>query len=257
MALRLSKALRNYLLEGGSMKHAMSNCVLKVYSGAQPATADAAPTGTLLVTYSKAGGALTREVRATGTVTLTGGGAGSVDTITVNAIDVLGGSVPFNTTLAQTATDVATAINNNPKNHLFEASAVGAVVTLKAKPGLGAVPNGWVVAGTNTTITTSYVNMASGVTAVNALNWGDAAAGILVKLPTDVWQGTAVATGTAGYFRFEASVTDAGALDSTESVLRIDGAIANSGAELNMTSTSIASAAVQTVSSFSLTLPTA
>ena len=64
MALRPSIALRNFVAEGGSLKKALSNCVLKVYSGAQPATAEAAPTGTLLCTYSKSSGALTREVQS-------------------------------------------------------------------------------------------------------------------------------------------------------------------------------------------------
>lgn len=257
MALRLSAALRNALNEMGSFKHVMSNCVLKVYTGAQPASAEAAPTGTLLVTYSSGGGAITREVYSSGSVALTGGASGSVDTITVNSLEIMGSSTPFNTSLAQTATDIVDKINNNPKNLLFVASRSTNTVVITAKPGLGTLANGWVVASTATTITKTDTNMASGVLAVNALQWGDSAAGTLVKHPTQTWQGTAAATGTAGYFRFEASVTDAGALDSLEAVLRMDGAIATSGAELNMANTAITVSAVQTISSFSVTLPTA
>lgn len=257
MALRLSTAFRNALNESGSWRNMLSNCVLKVYTGAQPADANQAPTGTLLVTYSDAGGAITREVLASGTVTLTGGASGSVDTLTVNSLEIMGSSTPFNTSLSQTATDVANKINFNPKNLLFAASAAGAVITITAKNGLGTLANGWVVASTATTITKTDVNMAGGVLAVNCLKWGDSAAGILAKHPTQVWQGTAVATGTAGWFRFEASVSDAGGVDSSELVMRVDGAVATSGAELNMPSTSIVSAAVQTISSFSITLPTA
>lgn len=258
MAWRPSKALRNYLLEGGSLKHALSNCFIKVYTGSQPANAEAAPTGTLLVTYSRASGAITREVQSVGSVDLTGGASGSVDTITVNSISILPAAVPFNSSLAQTAQDVCDAINNNPKNHLFECFVTSTdVINIRAKRGLGALPNGWVVASTVTTITKTDSNMAGGVDAVNGLNWGDAAAGAIVKLASETWSGVAGATGTAGWVRVESAVSDPGTLDSSESIIRADGAVATSGAELNMTPTSITSGATQTISSFSITLPTA
>jgi hypothetical protein len=258
MSARFSKAIRNFMLEAGSLKQALSNCKIKFYTGSQPADADAAPTGTLLVTFTKSGGAHTAEVLSSGSMTLTGGGSGSVNTVTVNSIDILGAAVNYNTSLAQTALDVITQINNNPANLLFVASSGGsAVITIKAKPGLGALPNGWVVSATLTTITASYSNMASGVTAVNGLTWGDAAAGVLVKHPTEVWQGTAVASGTAGWYRVEAAVADSGGADGSEVYLRHDGAIAASGGEVNSTNTSISSGGVQTLNSFTITLPTA
>lgn len=258
MSARFSKAIRNYLLEAGSLKNGLSNCKIKFYTGSQPADADAAPTGTLLVTFTKSGGAFTAEVLSSGSVTLTGGGSGSVNTVTVNSIDILGAAVSYNTSLAQTALDVITQINNNPANLLYVASTGGtAIITIKAKPGLGTIPNTWVVTSTLTTITASYANMASGVTAVNGMTWGDSAAGVLVKHPTEVWQGTAVATGTAGWYRVEAAVVDSLAVDSSEVYLRHDGAIAASGGEVNSTNTSITSGGVQTLNSFTITLPTA
>jgi hypothetical protein len=257
MALRLSDALRNALNESQSFKHAMSNCVMKWYTGSQPATAEAAPTGTLLCTFSKASGALTREVYSLGSVDLTGGASGSVNTITVNSIGILPAAVPFNTSLAQTAADVCTAINNNPLNQLFFAFVTSTdVINIQAKPGLGATPNGWVVASTVTTITKTDSNMAGGVTAVNGLNWGDSANGIIVKA-TETWSGVASATGVPGWFRFEAALTDAGALDSADAILRMDGAIGTSGAELNMAVLSVTSGVTQTIDSFSVELPTA
>jgi hypothetical protein len=261
MALRLSTALRNALNTGGSMLNLMANCVLKVYTGAQPSTADAAPTGTLLCTYSKSGGALTREVLAVGSVALTGGGSGSVNTLTVNGLEIMGSATAFDGTLIQTATDIVAKINANPQNLLFTASnanGTSATITITAKPGLGALPNGWTVASTVTTITKTDTNMASGVNAVNGLSWlWPSAAGVLSK-DANVWQGTAVATGTAGWCRFEAAVNDPGTLDTTPFVIsRIDGAVATSGAELNMGSTAVVSGAIQSVASFTITLPTA
>ncbi len=258
MSLRPSKALRNFLLEAGSLKHALSNCFIKVYTGSQPANAEAAPTGTLLVTYSRASGAITREVQSVGSVDLTGGGSGSVDTITVNSIAILPASVPFNTSLAQTAADVASAINDNPKNYLFEAFVSDTdKINIRAKPGLGALPNGWVVASTVTTITKTDANMASGVDAANGMNWTDSAAGVITKKASETWSGVAVAGGTAGWFRVEAAVSDPGTLDSTESLIRLDGAVATSGAEMNLGTTTIVNGATQTISSFSITFPTA
>jgi hypothetical protein len=257
MALRLSTGLRNFLNEAGGLKQALNNGKMMIYSGAQPASADDAASGTLLATITKASGALTEEVQASGTVTLTGGASGSVDTLTVNSLEIMGAAVPFNTSLTQTATDVATAINNNPQNLLFVASAAAAVVTIKAKPGLGALANGWVVASTGTTITTSDVNLASGVTAVNGLTFGDASAGQLVKNPAETWTGLGVAAGTAGWFRYEGAVADTEGSDTAELYIRLDGNIATSGANLNMSSTGVAVGATQTISTFSLTVPAA
>lgn len=265
MAWRPSKALRNFLLEGGSFKMAMHNAALKVYTGAQPATAEAAPTGTLLVTYSDASGALTREVRAYGSVELTAGSSGSVDTVGIKlgssgaTIALLPSAVSYATSLANTAALVAAAINNNPKNVYVDASVPsGAIIRLTAKPGTGSVPNSsWEVVSTVTTLSKTDTNFASGVTAANGLLWDDASAGAITKRSTQTWSGVAVATGTAGWFRIEASVSDAGTEDTTESVLRVDGSVATSGAELNMTPTSITSGATQTISSFSITLPIA
>lgn len=50
--LRFSTGLRDYVLGTGSFKGALASCFIDVYSGAQPASADAAPTGTKLGTYS-------------------------------------------------------------------------------------------------------------------------------------------------------------------------------------------------------------
>lgn len=257
MAMRLSKALRNSVLEQGSMKHAMSGAVIKFYSGAQPATADAAPTGVLLCTYSDAGGAVTREVRAVGSVALTGGASGSVNTITWAGLEIMGSATNFNVSLAQTAQDIVDKINKNQRNLFVDATLTPAsTITLTARPGLGALGS-QTVASTTTTITKTDTNTTGGVTQVNGLKWGDAATGVLVKDPSQTWQGTAAASGTAGWFRIEASENDAGATDGLEAVKRIDGSIATSGAEVNMPSTSIVALAVQTIASFSITLPTA
>lgn len=193
---------------------------------------------------------------ATGTVTLNSGASGSIDTLTVDGISIIDAAVAFDTSLTLTATALALAINNAASDPEYHATSAGAVVTIIAKRGSGAGANGLVVASTVTTLTKTDANMASGVTAVNGVNFGIAAAGVLVKLASQVWSGVAGATGTAGWFRFVGAVADSGVTDTTESDIRLDGAISTSGAQLNMSSTSIVSGATQTVSSFPITLPT-
>jgi hypothetical protein len=255
MALRLSTAIRNHILNGGSLKTALKGGVLKLYTGSQPASADDAPTGTLLCTFSDAGGTPTREVRATGTVTLTGGGSGSVNDVTVDGVSIIGDVVSFDTDLSTTAAALADAINKHVSTPNYSASVSGAVVTIQAAPGSGASPNTFVVTADLTTITATYGDMASGVDAVNGLEFDAAAAGVMTKDSLQVWQGTAVGSGTAGWFRYEAAETDSGAADAAERYNRMDGAVATSGAQLNMSSTTITALAVQTLSSFQVTMP--
>lgn len=84
------------------------------------------------------------------------------------------------------------------------------------------------------------------------LEFDDAASGVLSKKSTETWSGTAGNTGTAGWFRLYAP---GDALGSSTTDERLDGACGTSGAELNMSSTSIVSGAVQSISTFQLTMP--
>jgi len=111
------------------------------------------------------------------------------------------------------------------------------------------------VASTATTITTTDVNLASGVTAVNGLKFGNSVTGVLSKRTAQTWSSVAALTGTAGYFRFIGSIVDTLLTDTLETQVRIDGSISTSGGDLNLTSTAIASGATQTISQFDLTIP--
>jgi len=83
------------------------------------------------------------------------------------------------------------------------------------------------------------------------LTFDDAVNGIIKKNSQEIWSGTAVATGTAGWFRLQ-SYNDPESLSETAE--RIDGAIATSGAELNMSNTTIEKDAVQTISLFQISI---
>jgi len=237
------------------MKRAFHGGVLKIYSGSQPSSADAAATGTLLATITDASGALTNEVLSSGSVELTGGASGSIDALTVDGVSLIDNVVPFNTSLAQTASDLADEINSSLSTPEYTASVSGAVVTITAAPGTGTGPNTFAVVTTTTTITKTDTNFSGGVAAVNGLKLGDTVAGVVSKLSSQTWSGVAGAGGTAGWFRFYASEADDGSADTAAAKKRIDGAISTSGSQMDMASTTITSGSTQTVNTFALTLP--
>jgi hypothetical protein len=77
--------------------------------------------------------------------------------------------------------------------------------------------------------------------------------GVLSKETTQIWSGTNAATGTASFFRIETQADDG---SSSTSLQRIQGTVATSGADLNLASTSLVSAALQTIDYFSVAMPT-
>jgi len=254
MTLKYSTGARQYLANSGSLRNAFNNGRIEIYSGAQPANADAAVTGTLLCTITANSAAKTDEVLATGSLTLNTGAAGSVDTLTVNGIEIMGASVPFNTSLAQTAADVAAQCQRYNSFVEYDVTSSGAVITITARRGTGASPNGFVVAATFTTITGTPANMASGVTAVNGLSLQQAVAGVLDKDANQIWSGVNGASGTAGWYRWYGSTADAGGLDSAGVEIREDGSIATSGADLNMAgSTSLTATATTAITGWQRT----
>ena len=257
MTARYSTAVRNFVGAEGSYDSAWRGGKILIYSGSQPASADHAPTGTLLVTITDASGSHTDEVRATGSVELTGGGSGSVDGITVDGIEIMSGAEAFDTSLTVTAANVAANINAHQSFPNYTATSAGAVVTIRARRGLGTEANGYVVTSSTTTITTTDTNLSSGVDSANGLKFATSASGVLAKLSSQTWSGVTATTGTAGWFRFVGAIADSGVLDSSATEIRLDGAVSTSGSQLNMSSTAFTASAVQTVTSFNITLPAA
>lgn len=266
MSLRFSPALQNFIAETGSWKNAFDGGSILVYTGAQPASPDLAVTGTLLATITNNSGALTPETLATGVITFTSSG-GSVDTLTLLGVEIMGSSTAYTTDLTTTAAAVATKINRNPKNKFVIATSALGVLTLTARRGFGTLLNSAALACTTTTMVATITSTSfgsgtggsfAGVDVVNGLLMDfNAAFGVMTKRADQTWSGSGAATGTAGWFRYYSSVSDAGALDSSALYLRMDGAIATSGAEMNMSSTSVVLSAPQTVSAFSFFVPAA
>lgn len=149
MTVRLSTGLRTALAGTTGFGSAFANGVIEIYSGTQPATADAAVTGSLLGTVTLSSGAFT--------------------------------------------------------------------------PGV----------------------------ATNGLTFAAASAGAISKSGT--WSFNGAANGTAGWFRLKANAVDAGAIST--SAIRLDGSVAVSGADLNLSNIVIASGAPNTIDSFTFTIP--
>lgn len=256
MTVRLSTGLRNAKAGRLGFAGALNRGVIKVFTGAQPVSADAAETGTLLGTFSASSGAVTKETRATGSITLATGASGSVNTVTVGGLNIIpDGAVNFNTSLSQTASDLCDAIN---RNGIMEASVSGAVVTLKGRPGTGVTTAA--VSSTLTTITASYVNMGAGVAGIAPLNGlilGVEASGVIAKLSTQVWSMAGVAAGTAGWARFYSSDGgDTGLLVSAAPwYSRLDGSCGVGAGDFQMSTVSIVVGLPVTMDTLSWTQP--
>lgn len=91
--------------------------------------------------------------------------------------------------------------------------------------------------------------------ATNGLSLGTPADRSVDKNSSEVWQFTAVASGTATWFRLKGNATDTGA--ASTSLPRIDGTISAFGGDATLTDTSIVSGNVYTFNKFKFTWPTA
>lgn len=87
-------------------------------------------------------------------------------------------------------------------------------------------------------------------TSTNGLEFGDVTTGTLAK-NTDTWSDTALATGTAGWWRLYDNGRITGA---SSSGIRMDGSIATSGSTITISNTSIKTGEVTTVDKFSPTM---
>lgn len=259
MTFRFSTGTRNGLAAGLGLQGMFNRGYMEIYSGSQPATADAAATGTKLGIITLSSGALTKETRAAGSVTITGATGGTINNITVGGLNIIpdGAITVSGDTTSTLATKLANAIN---RNGIMEATAAAAIVTLYGRPGTGVTTAA--VTGSLTTATASYVNMGSsvvGVAPVNGLYLDVPAAGVISKPSGVIWSMAGIAVGTAGWFRFFSSDTnDSGAIISAAPYYpRIDGSCGVGSGEAQMSSLSVTVSSPHTVDTFAVTFPAA
>jgi len=272
MALRFSTALRNAVGSGLSWAEALANGRLYIFTGTQPADADTTDSGTNLVIFTLLGGAYTAPTQCIAKFTIAGTTSGSIDAVTVGGasnstgFDLLNSaSVAHTGSHSTTATAVAADINAKANPFGIIAEASGADVLLYVPKMRGAEFNSINLYTAATTCTASVNGGSSntlggtgtsqaGVASANGLNFQKAAAGVLAK-ETTAWQGQGLVAGTAGWFRYVAgghSYTGASTTD-----IRMDGSIATSGGDLSLDSLTIGVGAVQSINTFSVTIPAA
>jgi len=257
MTVRLSTGMRNGMAARMGFAAMLNQGYIKVFSGSQPASADAAETGTLLGTFTASSGDLTKETRATGTIQVTAAASGSINSVSVGGLNIIpdGAVAAVAGDTAATALALCTAIN---RNGMFEASLSGSTVTIKGRPGSGAITPA--ITNSLATVTTTLGSpMASGVAPVNGLILGVEASGVISKPSTQIWSFTGVAAGTAGWARFYSSDTaDTGALLSAAPWYpRLDGSCGVGSGDFQMSTLSIVIGLPVTLDSFSWTQPAA
>jgi hypothetical protein len=284
MAIKLSQGVVNSLAMGQGWGEVIRNSVCIVYSGAQPSTPETgAAVGTELVRFTLSSGALTAETRATALVDFTSA-TGNCTALTIGGVSIIGGTVTYTTPTALAAA-VAASINSTwsfPDYYAVVGGTIVGSITYGSDPKIiyiiapknsGTALNGLTVActvaagsvalngGSSTTL--GGTGATAGVAAVNALSMTyPPTAGVTSKSGT--WTGTASATGTAGWFRIICDPNyDTGLAtlsttnDDARLIKRIDGSVGTSGADMLVTSAAITSTVSQTVTAFTLTVPSA
>jgi hypothetical protein len=98
------------------------------------------------------------------------------------------------------------------------------------------------------------VSSTQGTAVDDGLKFGTSASGVL-PITTPAWEGKAVAAGVAGWFRLYGSNGTMGSMGSSNTAIRVDGAIGVSGAELNLSNTTFAVDAVVSITSGNVTQP--
>lgn len=101
------------------------------------------------------------ERAAAGTVTLSAGTSGSITGITVGGVQIMSGTVNYQSSLTQTATNVAANITAHTSTPNYSATSDGATITITADV-TGPAPNGLEVTVASTGITTATSNMTGG-----------------------------------------------------------------------------------------------
>jgi len=183
---------------------------------------------------------LTRGFRVGDNITTTNSttGGNDISSVAITALTASTLSVATGTLAATEAFTATTTLTSDNRGSLQELLAGGTIRIYS-----GSQPSDADQAETGTLLAT-----------ITPVNLGPTVSGTVSKLASETWQVNAVATGTAGYFRFYASAVNTGA-DIT--AVRMDGNIGTSGATLNLSTTNIVSGAPVVITTFQITMPAA
>lgn len=268
MAIKISTGLAKYLHATGSMKKCFTGGKIEIRSGAAPATADAAATGTLLYTIVNAAAVVKAKQKIRFTPVIGTATAGDWH-ITLNGI-----SHKFTGDGSVTIAEVCTGLYN-----LIRAAQRTTAIT--TPPGTITIPDidGLFTLTDNGTsldieaatagVPFSYSSSVDGAGAGTAtfgnaivtadaygLQFEDAAdvtLGALEKLASQTWSGVVVADGTPGYFRL---VTDGDAGGLSTTLARFQGNVSTvAGSDMTITHATVSIGETINVDSAAFRIP--
>lgn len=268
MAIKISTGLAKYLHSTGSMKKCFTGGKLEIRSGAAPATADAAATGTLLYTIVNAAAVakVKQKIRFTPTPGTANGGVWNIilnghtfsftDDGTPSVAEICTGL--YNLIRAGIRTTAITtpagAITIPDVDGLFVLTDNATSLDIEAAT--AGIPFDY-----SATVTGAGAGTGSWATAIQTadaygLQFEDASAitlGELEKLSTQTWSGIAVADGTPGYFRL---VTDADAGGLSTTLPRFQGTVSTvAGSDMVITHATVTTGETINVDSAKFRIP--
>lgn len=265
MTMQLSQKLANLIASGSDVRSAIGGFKRNIYSGAIPATADAAVNGTLLAVLTKDGAAATYEVLPRWKVTIAGTMGGTV-TVKMGGAPIHA-AVTSITDATTTAALLATAINGTLIKPFsgFTATSSGTDLFVIGPKGSGADLNALTCTATVTASVTATVASSGlpdgtngttlGVASANCCNFNArSVAGVLTS--TEEWKDTSAdASGTAAWYRDIYDATDAGA--ATTAFYRRQGTITaiGGGGDFELASTSVTVSTPITATGATFTIP--
>jgi len=260
MAEKFSTGLVDYLLKEACLKKAFEDCIIKMFSGTAPGTADEAEGGaTLLCKLTKGSVAVDPtevSIAKQSMIEITVASVGNTVIVAINGVDYTYTVLAADDDLRKVARKVALMLDGIPELHaiaLASGSADGKIAVQSRIAGLSyTIAKGGGGGGGTATWTLTDDLIAN--SRCDALQWGNVSAGKISKEAGNAWSGVNLANGVASWFRVILPGDD-GLLSTTQ--LRIQGAIATSGAEINMNSTTFTKDATTTQDSLDISIPMA
>lgn len=258
MAEKFSTGLVDYLLKESCLKKAFEDCVIKMFSGTAPATADEAEGGaTVLCKLTKGG--LTVDptevsIAKQSMIEITVATAPNTVIVAINGVDYTYTVLAEDDDLRKVARKVALMLSGIPEINavaLGSGTSDGKIAVQSRIAGLSfTIAKGSGGGGGTATWTLTDNTIANSRS--DALQWGDVSAGKISKEAGSAWSGVNLANGVGSWFRIILP-NDDGLASTTQ--LRIQGAIATSNAEINMNSTTFTKDATTTQDELNITIP--
>ncbi len=265
MAQKYSTALVNLLTGGRNLRSVFDNCLLRFLSGAAPADADAAETGTLLCIVSLASawvyatGQLDKPTVDNWYFTVPNGPTAGNSVAVAISLDGVNGTYTYTATGTDGGTAGTAAYMDRIADVINQAQRPVRAIGFSGGQSAGVMVSP-VIRGLNMTLVDGGGNYTvlpyNPITfsRPNTLQFGPPTLGVISKL-TEAWTGVNITNGVAGYFRLVLP-NDTFAGDTAFTMPRVQGSVGTSGADLNLDSVQFVTSAVTTITAFSIQEPT-